>query len=96
MIEDIELDWIANEIGDIATLRAQGIILTFDRVMLTVESALEADLEKAAKLPPPLRTQRLSERYGFDAATLVERLRALDADGRAWLIAQIDQRIMAP
>lgn len=93
MITDVEIEWLAHEVGDPATLRALGVRLTFDRVLATAESALATDLEQLAKFPPPLRTQRLSDRYGFDAATLVERLRTLDADGRAWLMAQIDQQI---
>jgi hypothetical protein len=73
-IETIEIEWL------VWVARALGrASLGFDEMFAAAEAQVLGDLEKKAALCAELRhVQGLSRQYGFDAATLFDRLRALD------------------
>lgn len=95
MIEPVEVEWLAWVLGDSMTRgllghHAPGI----EQVAHAAEEQIRADLERTAALPAQLRNAHsMREQYGFDAATLPGRLRALDPDGQAGVLAQVDQRM---
>lgn len=91
-IAPVEIDWLAWVVGDPGTARLQGrMTLGFDELLAAAEAQIHADLEKRAALPAELRNvHSLSQQYGFDAATLAERLRDLDSSERAQVLDQVE------
>jgi hypothetical protein len=87
-IEAIEVEWIAWAVSDSRHRRIVGAAsLGFEDLVAEVELTVEADLERMTGMAPEARNvYSLSRQYGFDIATLHERLRALDPAQRAALL----------
>jgi hypothetical protein len=91
-IEPVEIEWLAWVVGDPATARLAGrVALGFDELVAAAEAHIHANLEKQAALPAVLRNAHsLSQQYGFDAATLPDRLLGLDTAERAQVLDQVE------
>jgi hypothetical protein len=79
-IETIEIEWLVWVVGDRGIAPALGRApLGFDEMFTAAQVQVLGDLEKQAACCAELRNVHgLSQQYGFDAATLLDRLRALD------------------
>lgn len=93
MIEDVEFEWLLHILPADEFRRETGAPApSFDSVVWHVRDALRVDAERLERVPEEAR-QDADERLGFDAESLAERLEALDADGRAWLVATLDRKM---
>jgi hypothetical protein len=90
-IASVEIEWIAWAVSDPRHRQLAGAhSLGFDDLVSEVQATIHGDLERWAAVPPEARNRySLSQQYSFDAATLADRLRALDPAQRSCLLDEV-------
>lgn len=93
MVEEIEFEWLLHILPADDFRRETGAAApSFESVVWHVRDALRVEAERLERVPEEAR-QDVDARFGFDAESLPERLEALDAGGRAWLVATLDRKM---